>query len=320
MLLPVPDDKHPIYCAKNFALESYDHAAKAPSRTGCPPGAAPPTKERLGLCEALADSSNLFFGGLARKLQQLGSARDPIPVTRMAERLSFGSGGFDLTRGALLAQKLRASPVRIDLAQAAGENSASRIDPGRVVRSGFGQEVEATPLAMATIYASLSRISSVNPKQTVRPTLLELSYDKDGCPTQHKAPGECESVLPQSAAPGDGEIYLDAFRKGLNAVVKVGTARGSFANTCARRRDEPLCREPERLFVKTGTANVDTRKGGKLSLWLAGWVEGRAGRGISSRLAFACWISHGENDTGGGSCGPLLFNFLLELDRQAARP
>jgi cell division protein FtsI/penicillin-binding protein 2 len=319
-LLPVPDDRNPYYCAKNFALESYEHAAKAPSRTGCPAGGASANRERLGLCEALADSSNLFFGGLARKLQQVASAREPFPLTRMAERLSFGSGSFDLTRGVPLAQKLRANPVRIDLAQPAGETSVSRVDPGRVVRSGFGQEVEATPLAMATIYASLSRVSSTKRKQTVRPSLVELSYDQDGCPTQHKAPGECEPVLPQSAALADGEVYLDAFRKGLNAVIKTGTASGSFARTCARRRDEPLCREPERLFVKTGTANVDTRKGGKLSLWLAGWVEGRAGRGISSRLAFACWISHGENDTGGGSCGPLLFNFLLELDRQAARP
>src|SRR5205085_1008279 len=154
--IPVPDETRPRWCARNFGGGLY-WRPRAASATGCLKGVDGP---QFGMCEALMVSSNLFFGGLAERLWRLaGTAggRDLL-LAQMARRLTFGRNigikpddSFDLTRGIAPSAKLAADPVHIDVADPA----VARNNQEDVVRSGFGDRVNATPLAIATVYASV---------------------------------------------------------------------------------------------------------------------------------------------------------------------
>nr|WP_283814250.1 penicillin-binding transpeptidase domain-containing protein [Bradyrhizobium aeschynomenes] len=285
------------------------------------------------MCEALMVSSNLFFGGVAERLTRNAAhdESDPLGLEKMARQLSFdhqpcrdaagnviikdGSPqpcGFNLLRSAeLRPQKLRASPVRLDLRTY--EDAVA--DLQTLLRTGWGDGADATPLAMASIYASLGR------RQLVRPTLRQVSRRPDGCPTEPEQ-NECEPLLSDwsSASP-----LFENLRMGLHAVSgpPSGSARAAFAGADALRL---MPDGKPRLFVKTGTAtyravNDDTGKVATyFTLWLAGWIEGVEGTPISNRLAFACVVTRGTgNDTGGGICAPLVRQFLEALNRRAQK-
>jgi cell division protein FtsI/penicillin-binding protein 2 len=310
--IPVPDTGRPSWCGRNFhGAQFWD--PKAPGDTKCP--AALGGGSQFGMCEALMVSSNLFFGGVAQHLINsplLDNRGDPITLA-VARRLTFGSGiraplpgyakstanGFDLTRGQAPAPRLSADPV--DMTAALPENR--RRNPGAVVRSGFGDDVQATPLAMATAYASIAR------QKFVRPTIVPTERDSQGCPKVRADPDECKDILEGAR---DAGPLMRVLRAGLHAVATSGSGRAAF-NTPDGKMFLELNHQP-RLFVKTGTATVV--KGRRFSLWMAGWIEGAPGTNIPTRLAFACFLTHRTNaEVGGGTCGPIIRDLLVRLDR-----
>ncbi|MGJ5088997.1 hypothetical protein ACQR06_26025 [Bradyrhizobium sp. HKCCYLRH1065] len=331
--IAVPNEQNPQWCAHNFwgqrGVSAYWQAV-AP--TTCPRASSSGNAPQFGMCEALMVSSNLFFGGVAERLTRsaVHAESDPLALEKMARQLSFnhqpcrdaagnviskdGSPlpcGFNLLRSTELhPQKLRASPIRLDLRTY--QDAAA--DLQTVLRTGWGDGADATPLAMASIYASLGR------RLLVRPTLRQISRRPDGCPTEPEQ-NECEPLLSDwnSASP-----LFESLRMGLHAVSgPSGSARGAFVGADALRL---MPDGKPRLFVKTGTAtyravNDDTGKVATyFTLWLAGWIEGVEGTPINNRLAFACVVTRGTgNDTGGGICAPLVRQFLETLNRKAQK-
>jgi cell division protein FtsI/penicillin-binding protein 2 len=310
--IPVPNDGHPRWCARNYKGGNY-WAARAAADTGCPKARE---GSQFGMCEALMVSSNLFFGGLAEWLwKSAGTAGgEDLLVAQIARRLTFGSHvglesegppSFDLTRGLAPTAKLSADPIHLDIA----DPSVARANPENVIRAGYGDRVEATPLAIATVYASIGS------GQIVRPTVVKVART-GSCPTVKADDDECTPLVHGE----EGKAMLARIRAGFHAVAAVrgGTAAHAL-NTPQRSRLLTLNGAP-RLFLKTGTATVIANK--RFSLWTAGWIEGAgAGSGIPNRMAFACMITHGGTaDTGGGTCAHLVAEFLVRLNEGKLRP
>src|SRR5205085_4228182 len=168
----------------------------------------------------------------------------------------------------------------------------------------FGDRVNATPLAIATVYAS------VGSGRIVRPTIVKVPRTGP-CPKDRADADECMPLLPAGRT---ADEMLARLRAGLHAVASVrgspgGTAAAVFND--ATHRDLLRANGVPMLFVKTGTATIIRNK--RFSLWTAGWIEG-SDSGIRSRMAFACFITYGRNsDTGGGTCAKLVADFLVRL-------
>jgi hypothetical protein len=309
--IPVPTDENPRWCAQNYHKGPYWQVRPlADSR--CP--AAVPGRgntQQFSLCEAVMVSSNLFFGGLSQQLAAFAPTvgGNGLLVTQIAQRLTFGNPGaaqaptapFDLVRtDGVLARKLRADRIRFDLDSAA---MAAKNLP-KLIRTGYGDGAGATPLAIATVYAA------VGSGKLVRPTLSPIPRDSTGCPLV-RADDECGDLLPDrdAAAP-----FIAILRAGLHAVPLKGGTTSAFAGADTAALVNMPRGEP-RLFIKTGTATVST-KPAFFTLWTAGWIEGVDGPGISRRLAFACMVTKGRaSDTGGGTCAPIVRQFLLSLNK-----
>ena len=258
------------------------------------------------MCEALIASSNLFYGGVAQRLFRMPGAENTVePLTvRVAHKLSFGRSvvprglptppdikdvirGFDLTRGKAPASALFADPITMRAA-IPGEAGANA---GSVVRSGFGDDVSATPLAIATIYASVAT------GKVVHPTIVPLERAQ-GCPVKKADDEECSPIVPEGR---NAEPLMESLRAGLRGVGRTGP----FA------RLSELAAEG-RLHVKTGTATVS--RGRRFSTWVAGWVDGKPNTSIPTRISFACFFTHrSDADLGGRVCGPVISEFLLKL-------
>jgi cell division protein FtsI/penicillin-binding protein 2 len=313
--IPVPSARQPSWCARNFGWGDYWRPAN-PQDTGCPTEGA--TRSQFGMCEALMISSNLFFGGISWRLtdRSLNAPAPDMTISRVAHRLTFGGipkenpgseatgiDRFDLTRGTMRSvPKLSADPIQFDLKN----HGEALSNLPRLIRTGFGDGAAATPLAMATAYASIAR------GRIVRPSIVPLARDAAGCPTTGKTELECETLLPDWTRV---ERLFPSVKAGLHAVATAGTARSTFAS------EQSLLKMPDgkpRLYVKTGTATTSTRPL-LFGLWLVGWIEGVKGTGIPSTLAFACVITRGRGlETGGGTCAPLMRMFLSELSKQGA--
>jgi cell division protein FtsI/penicillin-binding protein 2 len=292
----------------------------------CPRGrSAQP--EQLGLCEALMKSSNLFFGGLALKLDQskvvtsLGERTETISdlaLSMMANRLTPDRRDkpYDLMRGGLPQQApalfLDRRPVMIDNTLA--DPPPPKALPDRKVMaatSGYGQNVYASPLAMASIYASIGAGLIVRPRLLPRESPEKTADDPDeGMP------------LLRAGTPADRAAYLKILRDGLHAVVaSSGGSTSAFRSGGARGprggQAPQLIKlgSEARLFGKTGTAKISSHYN---TVWFAGWIEARPG-GIPRRLAFACQAIQqpvGKKLTGGAVCAPIIRDILLKLDQQ----
>jgi hypothetical protein len=297
--IPAPNPVNPQYCGRNFGKASY-WQVMANKDTRCPEQ----MREQFGMCEALQKSSNIFYGGVAQRLFYLpGTTQGGIPLTlRVARRLSFGSdvvrgSTFDLTRGKASSSRLGADPVFI----ASAVPGAAVKNPGSIVRTGFGDDVTATPLAMATIYASIAS------RKVVRPSLVPLPRDSNGCPVNKADDDECGELLPGAR---DAGPLLNALRAGFR-----GVARTRPFKTVA----VDLLNAEDRLYVKTGTATII--RGTRFSTWVAGWVQGKPNTAIPTTLSFACFAPRrGNADTGGRVCGEIIREFLNKLSQGGGGP
>jgi cell division protein FtsI/penicillin-binding protein 2 len=316
-ILPVPRRNGIQYtCLRNFEEDDdYDDFADPPKQSGCPPAVAVSARQeaedQLGLCEALIQSMNIYFAGLALAIDRPSvlvagaspeqESDDAAPNSAMAKEAARLFPTIDLTRGAYPgAFKLLASKIDIGAAQSNPGKGPPHDRRVMVAQSGYGQSVSATPLAMTTVYASIAK------SQIVRPRLV---------PTGRTVDPEEGGPLIQHGMPEDQARYFNILKAGLHGVVAAsdGTATHAFEHSPA------LLGPPgaPRLFAKTGTATISNQY---LSLWFAGWIEGVPGRGIDKRLAFGCFVNREKNDegsrTGGAICAPLIKEVLDLLDRR----
>ncbi|SNR74872.1 hypothetical protein SAMN06265370_12037 [Puniceibacterium sediminis] len=238
-----------------------------------------------GVVGALDTSSNLFFAGLALRMDRGGledangrihdkDAHD-LAMARMARKL-FGDLGptrpseFDPLSPTFTLDKVRLgqiprwapSPIGIEATIAAkGEPRLQQL-----AFSGMGQNVQATPLAMASIAASiatnrvvtpwvLSRAGGAPPARGPEMALLDIPVGKDA----------------QAA------VLLEKLTDGLNASVSNAMVKGL-----------PHLR-PTAHF-KTGTADLDGDN--RNTVWTVGFIRPPQGRasGIDQTYAIACNI------------------------------
>lgn len=328
--IAVPNEQNPRWCAHNFS-GSNGPAQYFPGKS-CPPGQG--KGDQFGMCEALMVSSNLFFGGVAEQITRRASTKGNVPLAleTMTRRLSYDDQpcldtkgeeikqngetkwcGFDLLRRMkdVRATKLIADPPQFDLEDYDEANE----DGQKLLQSGWGDGTDATPLIMASIYASLGT------GKLVRPTIREIPRRADGCPTSPEQ-DECGELLPDwNRAKG----LFENLRLGLHAVT------GPNGSTKAFSGADGLRLTPDgkpRLFGKTGTAtyravNEATGKPQNFnSLWFAGWIDGVEGSRIGERIAFACVVTRGRGqsgETGGGVCAPLVRQFLDSLNKSGPK-
>jgi cell division protein FtsI/penicillin-binding protein 2 len=259
---------------------------------------------QLGMCEALISSSNLYFGGVARYLDEpkvldanrsseLFQAIPKLEVAAMARRFMCGDRPLSLLASApavaKLAYRLRSPPLDV-LASKQGVNKRQS-----VAFSGFGQAVSATPLAMAAVYGSIAARRIVKPRIT-------LAADSES--------GTCAGdgeLIRGGGEPARGQ-YLDLLKAGLSGVVfsPEGTAYKHMPH-----RDKFT----GRLFAKTGTAQV---AGVDYTTWLVGWIDPpnsplKAPAVAPRRLAFACMVTDSKG-SGGSTCGPIVDEVLATLE------
>jgi cell division protein FtsI/penicillin-binding protein 2 len=320
-----------VYNAKGDVKRCVGNARESVASKLLPPGIASYRQackhsdpNSFGLCEAMAMSSNLFFGGMALYLdtpkfagsRERGAAMPELLLAQMTRRL-FPDGlgidaepdaprrDFNLLRGPPFNQRgfnvsrLNATPFRLPV-EAARERDGDlrQLD---LVLNGIGQAVTATPVNVATVYASVASGT------IIRPTLMHL-------PDERTQRGDLLEGKPLLAVPADRQDDYDRLmrelRRGLNNVITVGTASKYFGWTVLNR--ELL----EAIHLKTGTAILE--EGEKLySGWIAGWVDPprNVKSGITRRMAIACHIAYTRR-FGGESCAPIVGELIRSLHYQ----
>jgi cell division protein FtsI/penicillin-binding protein 2 len=256
---------------------------------------------RLGLRQALTYSLNTWFAwtgelsdrsllgrpeGGAPDLQPLTpAALDPVrPIVAMARRLGFGQA-LRLDGGLLPADypwsawdALQATPSGIDPVHTRHE----------LRQMAIGLRMQATPLQMALVAASVGEGRVVNPR---------LLSSLDGRAAL-ESPGEALGVR------------LDRIRAGMKGVVDAGTAAGAF-------RGAELAPLRPGLFGKTGTAPVGD--GDLATVWFTGWLEPGSLPGQTHRLAFAVFVSQSE-ETGGAHAAPVAAAVLRAMQEMKWTP
>jgi cell division protein FtsI/penicillin-binding protein 2 len=287
----------------NFKSSPASRAFQPPQATGCPPSVGTtPTTPQLGLCEAISKSLNGWFAQMALRLDRTavvaapaGRPVDNLKIVAMARRL-FGDTTFSLTpiaefqpaRGA----KMFATPISLGVVGSTlPTEPAFAINREHVLAlNGIGQDVQASPLAMATVFASLAARSIVRPRLTA--AALE-GTTVGGIPLLDGVPADRQ------------EAVLRPLLDGLAGVVRTGTAAETFRNHATLR---------SRLFAKTGTADPEDDPNSPNTVWFAGWLDPAiGGRSAPRRLAFACMITHADG-TGGGVCAPLMRDLLADVE------
>jgi cell division protein FtsI/penicillin-binding protein 2 len=256
---------------------------------------------RLGLQQAITYSLNTWFAwtgelsdrsllgrpeGGAPDLQPLTpAALDPVrPIVAMARRLGFGQP-LRLDGGLLPADYAWSA---WDALQA----SASGIDPvhtrHELRQMAIGLRMQATPLQMALVAASVGEGRAVSPR---------LLASLDGRP----------AVAAKGPALG---VRLDRIRAGMKGVIDAGTASGAF-------RASELAPLRRGLFGKTGTAPIGD--GDLATVWFTGWLEPGSLPGQTHRLAFAVFVSRSD-ETGGGHAAPVAASVLRAMQEMKWTP
>ncbi len=269
---------------------------------------------RIGLVDMLAQSDNLYFARLALLMdvdavsKQTSSGRVEI-----RDRLEVAGGETTLALASMAKHvwpqlpfsllpeetispfsRLFATPIQVD---------SFLPDKSRILTvslNGIGQSAQATPLAIATISASIATGSVVIPRlsNAIPPT-------GQGEPLIRNIAGEGLQFEPLLA-----QELLATLRDGMKAVVTRGTAQDAFAGNSHENLRK-------RLWGKTGTAQTGFPEKDGNTVWFTGWVEGLNIDGYENRrVAFACMITHAKLDkVGGGSvCGPLSRMILKRLE------
>jgi cell division protein FtsI/penicillin-binding protein 2 len=272
----------------------------------CNGGNGAPSGKNYGVCEAMARSSNIFFGQMAVYENQTAitalyeETATPRPFTGLGQTLA----ALDLAANVPLvllpdAQQdaLRTGPApRIEapsVTSAPGLNN--RASPAtyfdfherNVAINAYGQNVQATPLTMATIAGSVA----LNAK--LKPHIASLT----GMQITAGA-----SLFPET---GQGSVFLQEIRRGMRAVMLPGgTGYNSFASSSIAALNLR-----SRVFAKTGTATLGIEGRTLYTHWFVGWINDAQ---ETPRYAFACAISH---TTGGSPC-PAVTGGILALMAQ----
>lgn len=309
-----------VFCMGNSASSAgvrsgISHILETGVDSGCGDARIP----RAGMCEAIKRSSNLFFAGIAMYLDadklvdpetgfehtelvpDLILAREAerfFPAARSAEAISRKSALDILDVNYPATGRGRASPLIVEAGLPVPPGEPRRL---RLARGGIGLSVSASPLAMASVAASVAT------GRIVRPHLVPQA---ERGPSDDPVEGE-----PLLVAPPEKQALADRFlrdlRDGMGAVIRKqgGTSRSAFAKIPAELRNA--------IFAKTGTAPVfnhaNAPSDGRYASWLVGYVDPQQGlAGFDQKIAFACRVAFSPS-YGGSVCGPIVRDFLLAL-------
>lgn len=319
--LPIPGARGGVvFCIGNSASRAGVRSGMSSIyETGIDSGCGEARLPRAGMCEAVKRSSNLFFSGIAMYLD--------------ADKFLDPSTGFEHTRQidnllmAKTANRLFPSEIKSEIMEnknvfdildpnypssGRGRSSPMVVEAGlpvpngeprrlRLARGGIGLSVNASPMAMASVAASVAT------GKIVRPHLIHL--EQRGATND---PFEGQPVL--VAAPEKqylADSFLTEIRSGMAAVIrnKGGTSRSAFAKIPKELRNS--------IYAKTGTAPVfsggEIPEDGRYAAWLVGYVEPNGDLpGIDQRIAFACRVAFSPS-FGGSVCGPIVRDFLVSL-------
>lgn len=269
---------------------------------------------RVRMHDMLVHSNNIYFARLALALDE--NAVSTVGANgKRSEIRTVQSGALALARTVSRLwpdqaraifpgeetrrfSRLQATPVRLDETREDGPRLLS------VALNGIGQAAQATPLALASMMASIATGRIVLPRLTPEE---DARRDARGQPLFD--PGSVDGrPLDQSRA----DQMIEGLRRALADVVRVGTAANAF-------RGSNLI---GRLRGKTGTAQSDD-KDGPDTVWFIGWLDGLALPGLQDRrIAFACMLTHADPDdaAGGKTCAPLMRMLFERIERSAAPP
>jgi len=318
--LPIPGARDRIvFCMGNSASSAgvrsgISHILETGVESGCGDARTP----RAGMCEAIKRSSNLYFAGVAMYLDadklldpetgfehtelvsDLILAREAerfFPAARTTEAIERKSALDILDVNYPATGRGRASPMIVEAGLPVPPGEPRRL---RLARGGIGLSVSASPLAMASVAASVAT------GKIVRPHLVPRA---ERGPSDDPVEGE-----PLLIAPPEKQALADTFlrelRDGMGAVIRKrgGTSRSAFAKIPAELRDS--------IYAKTGTApvfNSNAPPDGRYASWLVGYVDPQPGLpGIDQKIAFACRVAFSPS-YGGSVCGPIVRDFLLGL-------
>ncbi|MCC0035294.1 MAG: hypothetical protein H6887_08545 [Hoeflea sp.] len=319
--LPIPGARGGIvFCMGNSASSAgvrsgISHILETGVESGCGDARTP----RGGMCEAIKRSSNLYFAGIAMYLDadKLVDPETGFEHTRLVPDLLLAKEAerfFPAARSPEAVERKSALDILDVNYPATGRGRASPmiveaglpVPPGeprrlRLARGGIGLSVTASPLAMASVAASVAT------GRIVRPHLVPRA---ERGPTEDPIEGE-----PLLVAPPEKQALADQLlreiRDGMGAVIRNqgGTSRSAFAKIPEELRNA--------VFAKTGTAPVfghgNSPPDGRYASWLVGYVEPQAGLpGFDQRIAFACRVAFTPS-YGGSVCGPVVRDFLLAL-------
>jgi cell division protein FtsI/penicillin-binding protein 2 len=312
--------------------QSKDHEIRNAGETPLCAMTVPPCGQggRIGLRRALATSSNIWFARLALFLDEArimttlpnGQRREsgeppspdkPLTLDRVLTRI-WPKPRIDLVPGfaerlgrpPLPGARTYATPITLD---ALLPDRPRRLS---LALNGIGQSTQATPLAMASIMASIATGKIVRPRLT--PEALPVPADRGDTAW----PGD-DVIAPEApddggkADPGRTIELLNGLRAGLHDVVTNGSAADAF-------RNRPYM---SNLYGKTGTAETGDSVSSTNSVWFAGWVDGVGGHaGAGRRLAFACVATHMKRDGafGGSVCAPAIERLLTRLHGEPSVP
>lgn len=287
--------------------------------TGIESGCGDTRTLRAGMCEAVKRSSNLYFAGIAMYLDadkfldpETGYEHtrqiDDLLLAKTADRLFPSETKADLKERKNVFDILdpnypstgrgQSSPLVVEAGLPVQNGEPRRL---RLARGGIGLSVNASPLAMASVAASVATGKIVRPHMVDAQQRGSTNDPFEGQPILIASPDK------QYLA----DMFLKEIRSGMAAVIRNsgGTSRSAFARIPKELRDS--------VFAKTGTAPVFTGgnvpEDGRYAAWLVGYVEPNGKLpGIDQRIAFACRVAFSPS-FGGSVCGPIVRDFLLAL-------
>ncbi|WP_096701293.1 penicillin-binding transpeptidase domain-containing protein [Magnetospirillum sp. 15-1] len=277
----------------------------------CSRGRARP---HLGLCEAMAESFNIWFVRMMELIDgqstyQFDKARSgltdaqaaslAVPHTHFSTVLKVigldkaddpkQPRGDDLLPGLPLVDGIsyRADSVASSLLAESAAKVKGRLLTHDLMFAAYGQGVAATPLAVARVAATVAQGKPIQPRLVSR-------LDGDDLPLREMTDKlELDSNV------------LKELRAGMKAVPAKGTAKSFFG------ANSPLT---PFLWAKTGTANVASKDHPSQlekynTGWLAGWIDGQGQQFGPHKVAFACMVTHWE-DYGSAACAPVIANLM----------
>lgn len=259
----------------------------------------------LGLRQALQRSSNIWFASMIAgkagfSAKALAEAPQHPFATTLARVTSFDTKEVRNAPIALieptlvgdqrvprtLAERVRADFVHGSILHRRGGDAYDI----SLSRAAYGQQVQASPVAVTALMASVAMGRRVDPT-------LTLAADR---------PKPTQVPLIERVSEDEATLLLNELRCGMRAVVEPnGTAAGLVMPALIPT-----------MYAKTGTAQVAGT--GLNTVWFAGY-QGAELRDASAapakgRLAFACMITHAGNAAGGASvCAPLISRLLAEI-------